>query len=165
MVVGAGGREGRWCFTGTVSLLQDEESGGGPWRWWVHNTECAYLTPLSCSLKNGEDGKFCYAYFTTIKNKILKRKQKRASAARGNFIQCRIIKIELQCPSPRQPARRCAGLLPPPKFCTLHLPSELKGLTFPSPAGLSPCLPCFSPPVSLHCSSNGQLLLNRQRVS
>lgn len=152
MVVGAGGREGRWCFTGTVSLLQDEESGGGPWRWWVHNTECAYLTPLSCSLKNGEDGKFCYAYFTTIKNKILKRKQKRASAARGNFIQCRIIKIELQCPSPRQPARRCAGLLPPPQI--LHPPppfgAERSDISFPGgPVSLPPMLlsPSLPPPL------------------
>lgn len=28
-------------------------------------TSCMYLVPQNCTLKNGEDDKFCYVYFNT----------------------------------------------------------------------------------------------------
>lgn len=35
---------------------------------------CIYLIPQNCTFKNGEDGTFCYTYFTAVKKKKIERK-------------------------------------------------------------------------------------------
>lgn len=49
---------------------------------------CMSLTPLSCTLKNGKDGKFYVnAYFTTIKEKFKKRYKSNLKKKRGQALE------------------------------------------------------------------------------
>ena len=60
-----GGGNEELFFNGySVSALRDEKrSGDGGW-YWLHNN--VKIMPQKGTLKNGENGKFCYVYFTTI---------------------------------------------------------------------------------------------------
>lgn len=52
---------GELSFNGyRVLVLQDEHSGG-----LLYESK-SILTPLNCILRNGQDGKFCYVFYTTI---------------------------------------------------------------------------------------------------
>lgn len=60
----AEGRMGNYCLTGTEFQLCKMKRvlwmDGGD-----HSTTIGkYLTPQNCTLKNGEDSKFCCSYFT-----------------------------------------------------------------------------------------------------
>lgn len=67
-----------------VSVREDEKilalgGGGGCRMTWM----C--LTPLNCVMKNGENGKFCSVYFTTIFKKKKIRDNKKDSSLLINY--------------------------------------------------------------------------------
>lgn len=87
---------------------------------------CFLNTTLSCSFKKLVTmASFCYTYFTAIKNKIFKRKQKRTRAPRGR------IEIELLRPCRTDQLGRQKGSCAPKSAPSARLGAQRPGLCLP----------------------------------